>query len=638
VSIEGFKRKLTAILSADVKGYSRLMGEDDAATVRTITDYREVITAMVQHHRGRVVDSPGDNILAEFPSVVDAVGCAVEVQKALKARNEELPEDRRMEFRIGINLGDVIEEEGRLYGDGVNIAARIEALAEPGGICISGTVYEHIQNKLTLWNEYLGEHRVKNITQPIKVYRVHTEPVEDAETSRKPRLQLSRRHWVALGVMAVLVVIVGAYLVWSFELCCAPPLPEEALSPPTPTLELSEKPSIAVLPFDNMSGDSEQEYFSDGLTEDLITDLSKVSGLFVIARNSAFVYKGQAVNIQEVGRELGVLFILEGSVRKSNGTVRITAQLIDATSGGHLWAEKYDRDLEDIFAVQDEVVGKIVDALAVTLTEDEQERLAQMETDNLEAYDFAQRGWWYYQQYTQEANDQARLMFERAIEIDPRYAEAYAGIGFTYYEAWAQQWSQDPQSLDRAYELAVESIALDDSRSGAYALLSHVYLWRKQYEQAITELERAIALEPNKASNYRDLAETLIFAGRPEEAVEHIQEAIRLNPHYPANYPFTLGFAHTTMSLVTPSQEHYQDAIEAFNEAISLNPNFYFSHVLLAYVYSQTGQGEEARNHVAQALEINPQLSLDALRERTPVPDPVILETFLDALHEAGLD
>jgi adenylate cyclase len=641
MSIEGFKRKLTAILSADVKGYSRLMGEDEVATVRTLTAYREAMTTLVEHHRGRVVDSPGDNILAEFASVVDAVQCAVEIQQVLKARNAQLPENRRMEFRIGINLGDVIEEEGRIYGDGVNIAARLEGLAEPGGICISGTVYEHVRSKLTLWNEYLGEHSVKNIVEPVRVYRVLLEPEAAAEVGEEKRVGLRRWRWAVVAVVAALVLGVGGFAIWNVFLRPSPSPPSppaEVVSQRTPTLELPDRPSVAVLPFDNMSGDPEQEYFSDGLTEDLITDLSKISGLFVIARNSVFVYKGQAVDIQEVGQELGVRYVVEGSVRKANGTVRITAQLIDASTGGHLWAERYDRDLEDIFALQDDVVEQIVAALAVTLTEDEQESLVQNETDDLEAYDYAQRGWWYYHQLTKETNDQARVMFERAIDLDPQYAGAHAGLGFTYYEEWAELWSQDPQSLERAFELATQALALDDSYAGAYTLLSHVYLWRMQHEQAIAELERALALEPNNADYHRDLAEVLVFAGRPQEAVGLVEDAMRLNPRYPATYPFTLGFAHAYLGFEDNSPEHFEQAIAALKEAIEINPNLSGSHLIIAYAYYETGQEEEARNHIAQALEINPQLSVEALRGRIPFKDQGLPEAITDALRKTGLN
>jgi TolB-like protein/class 3 adenylate cyclase len=470
MAAEGYERKLTAILSADVKGYSRLMGEDEEATIRTLTAYREVMANLIQKHQGRVVDSPGDNVLAEFKSVVDAVRCAVEIQEELKARNAELLENRKMEFRIGINLGDVVEEGERIYGDGVNIAARVEGLAEGGGISISGTVYDQIENKLALGYKSLGEHTVKNIKKPVRVYRVLMEPGASAEVSREKRPWLRRWQWAALAVLAVLVVGATTVVIWNFYLRPAPPA--EVASVEKMGFSLPDKPSIAVLPFVNMSGDPEQEYFSDGITEDLITDLSKISGLFVIARNSAFIYKGKVVKIAEVGRELGVRYVLEGSVRKSKGRVRITAQLADATTEGHLWAERYDRDLKDIFALQDEVAQKIVAALAVKLTEDEQKHLVRKYTDNMEAYDALLQGVEYKNRYTKEANVQARQMFERAIDLDPEFAAAYAALGFTHFHEWTLGWSQDPQSLEHAFELAQRTLELDDSLPLGHHLLA----------------------------------------------------------------------------------------------------------------------------------------------------------------------
>jgi adenylate cyclase len=612
------------------------MEDDEAMTVHTITNYREMITSLVQQRGGRVVDAPGDNILVEFPSVVDAVKCGVEIQQNLNTKNAQLPENRRMAFRIGINLGDVIEQEGSLYGDGVNIAARLEALADPGGIFISGTVYEHTKNKLELQSEYKGEHTVKNIAHPIKVYRVLLEPSEMAEGHKGKKFTSHRLRWVLLAFGAVLIVGFGAYSILNFFL--HPSSSVLNVSEQTQEIKPPDKPSVAVLPFDNMSADPEQEYFSDGLTEDLITDLSKVSGLFVIARNSAFVYKGKAVNIQDVGQELGVRYVLEGSVRKADDTVRITAQLIDASTGGHLWAERYDRDLKDIFSLQDEVVEKIVTALAVTLTEDEQARLKETQTGNLEAYDYAQRGWWYYHQFTKETNEEAQRMFEQAIVLDDQYANAYAGLGFTYYEIWAQLWSPDPKSLDRAYEMATKSLALDDANPTAYTLLSHVYLWRRQHELAITAQERAIALEPNNSLYYRDLAEILIFAGKPDEAIPLVEKAMLLDPHYPVTFPYTLGFAYAMLGYTTSSSENYEKAIEAQKEALSINPNYLASHLILASVYSNVDRNELSRDHLAQALAINPQISLQALRERLPFKDQAMLEDIFDSLHKAGLN
>src|SRR5210317_1825629 len=417
---KGFKRKLTAILSADVEGYSRLMRDDEEATVRDLAAHRVLITEIIQQHNGRVVDSPGDNILAEFPSVVDAVNGAIKIQQEIKKSNAGVPEDRRMEFRIGVNLGDVIEEEERIYGDGVNIAARVEGLAAGGGIAISGTVYEHIKEKLSLGYHYLGEQDVKNISEPVRVYRLLTEPADAGKMIDEKKPKTVKWRWVTSGAIALIILVVGAIIIWHFYYRAQ----IESASLEKMAFPLPDKPSIAVLPFENISGDPEQEYFSDGITEDLITDLSKISGLFVIARNSVFIYKGRPIKIAEVGRELGVRYVLEGSVRKANGSVRITAQLVDATTEGHLWAERYDRDLKDIFALQDEVTQKIVAALAVKLTEDEQERLVRKYTENMEAYDSFLQGMELIHHHTKEANIQARQMYKRAIDLDPKFAAA----------------------------------------------------------------------------------------------------------------------------------------------------------------------------------------------------------------------
>src|SRR5210317_621189 len=422
MAVDGFKRKLSAILSADAVGYSRLMAEDEAATVKTMASYREIMSSLIKQHRGRVVDSPGDNVLAEFSSVVDAVQCAVALQNEFQTRNAELAENRRMEFRIGINLGDVIDEEGLIYGDGVNISARLEALADPAGICVSKTAFDQIETKLPLGYEYLGEQSVKNILKPVGAYRVLMKPDAVGKVIGEKRFlgRYSRR--TAMAAIIALVLVAAGLVSWNMYLQQSKKV--EPASVDKMAFPLPDKPSIAVLPFENMSGDPEQEYFSDGITEDLITDLSKISGLFVIARNSVFIYKGRPIKIAEVGRELGVRYVLEGSVRKANGSVRITAQLVDATTEGHLWAERYDRDLKDIFALQDEVTQKIVAALAVKLTEDEQERLVRKYTENMEAYDSFLQGMELIHHHTKEANVQARQMYKRAIDLDPKFAAA----------------------------------------------------------------------------------------------------------------------------------------------------------------------------------------------------------------------
>ena len=393
---------------------------------------------------------------------------------------------------------------------------------------------------------------------------------------------------------------------------------------------LPDKPSIAVLPFQNLSGDPEQEYFSDGITEDLITDLSKVSGLFVIARNSAFIYKGKAAKIAEVGRVLGVRYVLEGSVRKANGRVRITAQLVDATTEGHLWAERYDRDLKDIFALQDEVTQKIVAALAVKLTADEQKRLVRKYTDNMEAYDFYLQGKEYQNRYTKEANGKARQMFERAVDLDPEFATAYAALGFTHLHEWTFGWSQDPQSLAHAFELAQRTLDLDDSLPLGHHLLGKVYLWKKQHEKAIAELEKAIALSPNDADQLVGLGYILNFTGRPEEAIGLVKKAMRLNPMYPAYYLWELGHAYYLMG-------RYEEAIETLKRVLDRNSDFMPAHALLAASYSEIGREEEARAEAAEIKRLSPQISLEALIQRLPYKDQAVLERLFDSMLKAGL-
>jgi len=367
---ERARRKLSGILSADAVGYSRLMQENEALTIRALEDSKRLMSELIEQFKGRVVDAPGDNLLAEFGSVVDATECAVKIQKELKTKNEELPDNRKMQFRIGVNLGDVVEEADRIYGDGVNIAARLEALAEPGGICISRTAYDHVKNKLEFGYEYLGEHSVKNIAEPVRVYRVLMEPEAAGKVIGEKRFlgRISRK--TAIIAIIVLVIVAGGLIGWNIYLYQSKKIEPASLE--KMAYPLPDKPSIAVLPFDNMSADPEQEYFSAGLTEEIISALSKVPEIFVIARNSAFTYKGKPVKVQQVSEELGVRYVLEGSVRKTEDRVRITAQLIDATNGRHLWSERYDPELKDIFELQDEITMKIINALQVELTEGEQ--------------------------------------------------------------------------------------------------------------------------------------------------------------------------------------------------------------------------------------------------------------------------
>ncbi|HEV8716904.1 MAG TPA: adenylate/guanylate cyclase domain-containing protein, partial [Candidatus Binatia bacterium] len=591
-----------------------------------------VIDTLIQQYQGRVVGSAGDSVLAEFVSVVDAVQCAVEIQHALRAKNTELPEHRRMEFRIGINLGDVMVEGEQIYGDGVNIAARLEALADGGSICVSGVVHDQVKNKLTLTYEDLGEQQVKNIAEPVRVWRIQAEK-SDSPRSQVPSPKLRRagidRHSRTV-LVAVGLLIVGAVATLLYPSWQTLRIPQSEIRNQE-ALPLPDKPSIAVLPFVNMSEDPKQEYFSDGITEDLITDLSKLSGLFVISRNSAFIYKGKAVKAVDVSKEFGVRYVLEGSVRKAESQVRVTAQLVDATTDHHIWAERYDRPLQDIFALQDEIVRKIVTTLKLQLTLQEQGILVRKTTDNLEAYDYFLRGTEYSWQFTKEANAQARHMFERAVELDPQYALAYANIGLTYFREWTSQWNTDPQILARATELAQKAVALDDSVPGAHGILSQIYLNKMQHDQAIAEAERAIALDPNRADGYADLAFILRWSGRAEEAVEIMKKAMRLNPRYPPFYQNRLGFIYCQVG-------QYEEAITAQKGALSRNPNLLPSHICLAACYSMAGRDEEARAQVKEILRLSSNYSLEVTaRQLAPWKNPADGKAMLDALRKAGL-
>ncbi len=631
MTTQGFKRKLTAILSADVKGYGRLMGEDEVATVGTLTAYREMMAALIRQHRGRVVDSPGDNLLAEFNSVVDAVRCAVEIQEELKARNAELPENRKMEFRIGINLGDVIEEGDRIYGDGVIIAARLEGLAEAGGICISGSAYEQIENKLALGYKYLGQHSVKNIVKPIRVYRVLMEPgAVTTGVSREKRARPRRWHRAALAVVAILILGAAAVAIWHFYLRSAP-TPMEVASVEKMAFPLPDKPSIAVMPFVNMSEDPKQEYFSDGITEEIITGLAKIPCLFVIARDSTFTYKGKPVKVQQVGRELGVRYVLEGSVRKAANRVRISAQLIDAKTGYHLWAERYDRDLKDIFALQDGITMKILIAVQVKLTEGQQARLFGKDTDNIEAYLKLLQGREYSNRFNRESNVLARQMYEEAIALDPEYAMAYLNLSATHLMDLLYGSSRSPKrSLGRAEELVQKALALDDSLAEAYSFLGRIYLTKRQHEKAIAEGERALALAPNSAFVHAALAFSLYYAGRPEEAIVLYKKAIRLNPIPRTWYLCSLGTAYRLTG-------RYEEAISAYKKALRRAPDSLFAHLGLASAYNLLGREEEARAEAEEVLRIDPKFSLDHLAKSLFYKNQADTELVIDSLRKAGL-
>jgi adenylate cyclase len=507
----------------------------------------------------------------------------VAVQKELQARNAELPEDRTMVFRIGINLGDVIEEGDRIYGDGVNIAARLEGLAEPGGICISKTAFDQIETKLPLGYDYLGEQTVKNIAKPVGAYQVLMEP----------RVTVAGKEEKVL------------------------PLPEE--------------PSVAVLPFANMSGDPEQEYFSDGLTEEIITALSKVSSMFVISRNSTFVYKGKPVKVQQVGEELGVRYVLEGSVRKAGDRVRITAQLVDATTGGHVWSERYDRDLKDIFVLQDEITMRILTALRVTLTVGEQARVYDKTTEDLDCFLKGLQGLHHFLRFNEDDNVVARQMFEEIIPLDPENPMAYTMLGWTHVmDVWYGSSESTGKSMERASELAKKALALDDTQDYAHSLLGHISLMMRQYDVAIKEGERAIALNPNGADAHAHLAMTLHYAGRLEEAIVLFKRAMRLNPMPPNWYLVNLANAYGHAG-------QREESIAALQKALQRNPDDLLARIGLATSYCMAGRAEEARAEAAEILRIDPKFSLEYYAKTLPFKNQALTEIAIDALRKAGL-
>ncbi len=585
------ERRLAAILAADVVGYSRLMRADEEGTLKRLKALRaELLDPRIAEHNGRIVKTTGDGALVEFASAVDAVRCAVAVQADLVARDDGAPEDSAMTLRIGINVGDIIIEAGDIYGDGVNVAARLEGLAEPGGICLSASVHEQIRHKLGMNFEDLGERSVKNIDQPIRVYRVVLET----------------------------------------------PVAKSA-GPGAERLSLPDKPSIAVLPFDNMSGDPEQEYFSDGITEDIITELSRFGELFVIARNSSFSYKGTSVKVQDIGRDLGVAYIVEGSVRKADNRVRITAQLVDATTGNHLWAEHYDRDLNDIFAVQDDVTQIIVATLTERMKHVGAERAKRKPTAELVAYDYVLRGRELFHKWNSEDNRKARKMFEAAVGLDPNYGVAHGFLAYTHYADWIGGWSKAPhETWERFCALAEQSLALDDAESTPHEVIALAYLYRRRHDEAGIHIEKALGLSPNDADNVMKAGYIAMFDGDHDEAIDRVNQAARLNPF--GRYGVALGMALF-------SAKRYEEAIASLKTTRGKLPH---AHAYLAASYAHAGADAEARVAASQLVVVArsemakvgasvPENWLEFLAEKFPYRDRADANHLLDGLRKAGV-
>ena len=627
---EGYKRKLTAIFSADVAGYSRLMGEDEAATVKTLESYKQIMFSLIKQHRGRVIDSPGDNLLAEFASVVDAVQCGVAIQKELQARNADLPENRRMQFRIGINLGDVIEEQDRIYGDGVNIAARLESCADPGGICVSKTAFDHIETKLPLGYEYLGEKEVKNISKPVGAYRVLMEPrvtVAGAK-EKKPPIPLWRRKGLLSGAAAVLVVIFSfAFWIFYWRVPKIEPAKLDKMALPLP-----DKPSIAVLPFANMSANPEYDSLADSLSENIIYTLSYLPGMFVIARNSTFTYKGKPVEIRQVAEQLGVRYVLEGSVLRAEDRVRVTAQLIDATTGYHLWSGRFDRTVNDIFSLLDEITKNIAIELQIKVSPDQWAVLTH-KTDNFDAWAATTRA---YSLLLVGGVEDAQGLAEKAVQLDPKYGFGWAVLAAIHTLKVYYGLSKSPgDSIRIAAEYNEKALTLDPTLSCATANRGQIYLLQGKVEEAIALLKKAIEMAPSLETNYVIFGVTMDLEGRFEEAIPLFKDAMRLNPFYPARYLKSYG-----MSCLMADRK--EEALTAFKELLQRAqrgelPPALVSHLGLCAVYAKLGNENEARNHAMEILKINPNFSLEEAKKVHRWRDPKYSEQWLSSLRKAGL-
>ncbi len=585
------KRRISAVLSADVVGYSRMMGDDEQYTVEVLNRYRSVFATAISEHSGRLVDTAGDSILAVFESVVEAVTCAIKIQKVLNEQNELLDETRRMRFRIGINLGDIIEQEdGTVYGDGVNIAARLESLAEPGGIAVSRLVFEFVEGKVDAEMQFLGDHEVKNIERPISVYAIYPPGFSG---------QLIEQSVPNIGSNA------------------------ERMG--------DHRPSIAVLPFTNMSKDTDEAYFADGISEDIITELARFQELTVIARNSTFTYKGTPVKVQDVGRDLGARYILEGSVRKAGNRVRVTAQLIESATGHHIWAERYDRNLDDVFAVQDELTSKIVAVLVGRLTDTERKRVRNTErTENMQAYDLVLRGREYWMKFSKECNLKAREFYLKAIELDREYGRAYASLSWTYIMSYDENWSEEPyEDLDKALDIARQGVQISPSSHSNHLALSRVYYYKKMLDRACESCERAIELNPNDPDAYSFYGVILSHQGKSEKAEEQISRGLALNPNL-GQWNKGLYGVHT---IIYYNARRYDDAVTAWRQMDNPPPLFFRWG---AAAYAMSGNEKKAQHLAEQYLTRYPDFDFEEHIRRMPFAQVEDRDHYAEGLTKAG--
>jgi adenylate cyclase len=587
------KRKLAAILHADVVGFSRLMGEDEAGTHRALGELRRAVDPLIAAHDGRIVGTAGDSLLADFSSVVDALGCAVEMQRAARGINDPIPIERRLELRIGVNLGDVIVDGDNIFGDGVNIAARLEALAQPGTVCISQTVYDQVRNKLDLDYRPLGSHRVKNIAEPVRAYAVGV-------SAAAPRPRGVRRPLVAAAIAAALVL--AGLVAWAFHAGGGrelfgrgtPSKPVEVASLAAPA-HLAGRPSVTVLPFKNLSGDPSQDYFSDGITEDVITALGRFSNLLVIAKSASFPFKGSNAAPAEIGRLLDARYLLEGSIRRAADRVRVNVGLTEAATGHQVWSEAYDAELKDIFAVQDDIAQRVVGAAAIKLTRFEQERVLTKPTDNLAAYEFVLRGREFLSHATRDKNDEAAALFQRAIDLDRNYAAAYAALGGSHFEAVVSGWAEFRQEeLEQAETLAQKALALDPTTTSAHRLLAFINVYRRRYDLALGQIDQALEINPSDVDSYQTRGNVLVWAGRAAEGLPWLEGALR----------FDRAHVQTAQSLCWAYYflGRYNKAVEAGDRALARSlgrSGQMLTHPFLAASYAEMGRNQDAEGERA---------------------------------------
>jgi TolB-like protein/class 3 adenylate cyclase/Tfp pilus assembly protein PilF len=624
------ERRLAAILAADVEGYSRHTEVDEEASTTTLRMYRAVVEEAISSHRGHIFSSAGDGVIAEFPSIVEAIRCAIEIQNEIAERNASVPDKQQMLFRIGVNLGDVICEDNNLYGTGVNVAVRLQQMAEPGGICISQTVYDQVRKIVEIPFQDIGERRLKNISDPVHVYRILPSPLPwlGRLFSRKGR---DRRFGVAASALILLLAAGAAsfYLrqpaaVWDALLGDGAALPDHA--------------AIAVLPFDDMSAAHDQQYLADGISEELITGLAKFPELIVMSRSATITHKDKPTDIRQVGKDLNVRYVVDGSIQRSDESVRVTAQLIDASTGSQLWADRYDREIKGIFAIRDEITRSIVGTLggsAGKLAQAEVERLVGKNPNSFTAYDYLMRGWYEWHKFTREGNAAARDLFEKARKIDPDYARAYGGLAWAYADDYDYEWTEDfDKTLKLTLENASTAARLDPNDYQAHWVLGWAYLYNRQYEQAMAHYLRARELNPNDAELLAEMANFLIFIGQPKRAIDQVKEAIRLNPFHEGWYVEYLGWAYEEAGMP-------KEAVEIFEQAVDLrNPRddqlWYFP--TLAVAYTQLGRTDDARKIVEILLSRRPNYSTSEIVSRAfPYKTKELSDKYVNAVRRVGL-